>query len=117
VTTSSRFSAFLAYLLLVIGWLIVFLFHRDNKFAMYHTKQAVVLVLAALGVPLVWGVAGWMLSLLPYFGIIGAVALFALVIATELLLFVAWIVGMIYAWQGAAKPLPFVGMWAGRLFG
>jgi len=117
VTITSKLSAFLAYLLLVIGWLIIFMFRRNDKFAMYHTKQAMALVIVAIGVPLVWGVASWVLSLIPYIGFIVAVALFALVMAVAILLFIAWIVGMVYAWQGQSKPIPFVGTWAGRLFG
>ena len=108
--------AFLAYLLLIIGWLIVFLFRRDDKFAMYHTKQSVTLVIAAIMVPLMWAVAGWIISWIPFVGFILAVTFFALVIAIALGLFIAWIIGMVYALRGQAKPLPFVGSYARRIF-
>jgi uncharacterized membrane protein len=117
VTTSSKLFAFLTYLLFFIGWLIVFLFRRNDKFAMYHTKQSVVLVIAAIVVPLAWGIAGWIISWIPFIGFILAVAFFALVIAIELCLLIAWIVGMVYAWRGSAKPLPFVGSYVTRIFG
>lgn len=117
MTTSSKLFAFLAYLLLIIGWLIVFLFRRHDKFAMYHTKQSVVLVIAAIVVPLAWAIAGWVISFIPYIGFIFVVACFALVIAIELCFLSAWIVGMVYAWRGRAKPIPFVGSYVGRLFG
>jgi uncharacterized membrane protein len=117
VTTSSKLFAFLAYLLLIIGWLFVFLFRRNDKFAMYHTKQSVVLVIAVIIVPLAWAIAGWIISWLPFIGFTLAVAFFALVIAVELCFLIAWIVGMVYAGQGRAKPLPFVGSYVSRIFG
>jgi uncharacterized membrane protein len=117
VTSSSKLFAFLTYLLLVIGWAVVFLFRRNDRFAMYHTKQSVVLGIAAVAVPLAWAMAGWVISWLPFLGYIIAVAAFALVMAIELCFLFAWIVGIVYAWQGKAKPLPFVGLYASRLFG
>lgn len=117
MTTSSKLSAFLAYLLLIIGWLFVFLFRRNDRFAMYHTKQSVVLVVAAILVPLAWAIAGWVVSWLPFVGFIITASFFALVIAIELCFLVAWIIGMVYTWQGKVKPLPFVGSYASRLFG
>ena len=117
MTTSSKLFAFLTYLLLIIGWAVVFLFRRDDKFAIYHTKQSVVLVIAAIVVPLAWAITGWVISWLPYIGYIIMVSFFALVIAIELCFLFAWLVGMVYAWRGRVKPLPFVGSYAGRLFG
>lgn len=115
MTISSRISAFLAYLLLIIGWLYIFLFCRDDKLAVYHVKQAVMLILTAVGSFVVWVVAGWIISLIPVVGFIIAVALFSLVIATFILLVVDWIIGMIYALQAKSKPLPVVGRWGERL--
>jgi uncharacterized membrane protein len=117
VTTSSKLSAFLAYLLLIIGWVVVFLFRRNDKFAMYHAKQSVVLVIAAIVILLAWAIAGWIISWVPFIGFVLAVAFFALVIAIELCFLIAWIVGMAYAWRGKVKPLPFVGSYVSRLFG
>jgi uncharacterized membrane protein len=117
VSTSSKISAFLTYLLLVIGWLYVFLFRREDKLAMYHTRQSIMLVIAAIGIPLVWGVLGWLISLIPYVGFIIAAAFFALVIAAGISFIIVWIVGMVYAWQAKFKPIPVVGRWAERFFG
>ncbi len=114
--TSSKLSAFLAYLLLIIGWLYVFLFRRDDEFALYHAKQSVMLVIMAIAAPLVWLVAGWVISLIPFVGFIIAVAVFSLVIMVEIALMIAWIVGMVNAWRAKAKPVPFVGSWAERMF-
>ena len=117
MTTSSKLFAFLAYLLLIIGWLLVLLFRRNDKFAMYHTKQSVMLVIGAVVVPLVWAVAAWIISWIPFIGFILAVAFFALVIAIELCFLIAWIIGMVNVWRGRAKPLPFVESYASKLFG
>ena len=115
MSTSNRIPAFLAYLLLIIGWLYVFLFYRNDKLAMYHTKQSIMLTIIAIGLPLVWAIGGWLLSLIP-FGIIIAASIFALVIVAEIAILAIWVVGMVYAWQAKIKPIPIVGRWAEQLF-
>ncbi len=108
----NKILAFLAYLLTVPGWLYVLLFRRDDKFAVFHAKQSAVLTLVAIGAPLVWMVAGWILSWIPLVGFILAVALFSLVIAIYTVLIVDWIIGMVFALQLKRTPLPVVGSWA-----
>ena len=117
MNTSSRISAFLAYLLLIIGWLYIFLFRRNDKLALYHTKQSIMLVMVAIGAPVSWAVLSWLIALIPLVGPPIATALFALVIASYALLLVNWVVGMVYALQSKLRPLPVVGKWAERLFG
>ena len=113
-STSSRLFAFLAYLLPVIGWLIAFLFRRQDKLAMYHTKQSITLFIAAIAFPLAWAIVGYLLSFIPYIGFMMAVILFALVIVAEITFIIIWIMGMVYALQGKVSPLPIVGAWASR---
>ena len=48
MNTSNRFSAFIAYLLPVVGWLYVWLFRRKDSFAIYHLRQSIALVLLLL---------------------------------------------------------------------
>ena len=117
MSTSSRISAFLAYLLLINGWLYVFLFRREDRLATYHTKQSMMITVAAVGIALVWGIAGWLISLIPFIGFITAVAIFAIVIAVEVFLFFSWLVGIVYALQARFKPVPVVGTWAELIFG
>jgi uncharacterized membrane protein len=112
---SSRLSAFLAYLLLPIGWLYVFLAHRDDRLAVYHARQSIMLVAAAVIAPVVWAVAGWLLAIIPLVGPPLSVSLFALVIAVYAVLVFNWVLGMVYAWQSKIKPLPLTGRWAERL--
>ncbi|MCK6628982.1 MAG: hypothetical protein L6R45_27865 [Anaerolineae bacterium] len=109
--TTNRFPAFLAYFLLIFGCLYVFIFERRDKFAVYHAKQSLLIVLTALAAPLVWAVVAWLLSWLP-FGFLLGVALFSLVVATYIFLGVIWLLGMLYVSQTQAKPLPLIGGWA-----
>ncbi|MCK4472196.1 MAG: hypothetical protein KAW49_10470 [Anaerolineae bacterium] len=107
-----RYLAFLAYLLPIFGWLYVLLFHKKEKFAVYHAKQSMMLTITAIGAQAVWAVIAWVVSWVPFIGPVIAVALFSLVIATYMLLAVVWITGMIYALQAKARPIPVVGGWA-----
>lgn len=115
MSQSSKVSAFLAYLLLILGWLYVFILQREDKFAVYHAKQSIMLVIVALVTPIVWAIFGWLISFIPLVGPVIAISAFALVIAAYVTLIVAWIIGMVYALQARSKPLPFIGGWAEKL--
>ena len=109
MSSASRISAFLAYLLPVIGWFYVFIARRDDRLAIFHTEQAIALFMVGLGVFLAWAILGWAMSLIPYLGFIVAVALFSLVIIMFITMLVNWMVGMVYALQAKLKPLPITG--------
>ena len=111
----SKTLAFLAYLLSILGWLYVLLFHRKDELAFYHARQSMMLTLLAIVTPAVWIVVGWALAWIPLVGPLTAASLFSLTIAIYIFLAVAWIVGMIYALQAKMKPLPIVGGWTERL--
>jgi uncharacterized membrane protein len=115
VSKPKKLLAFLAYLLPIFGWLYILLFHRRDKFAVYHAKQSLGLTIVAPGALAVWAVIAWIISWLPLAGPIVAAALFSLVIATYMVLVIAWITGMVYALQAKAKPIPVVGGWAQRI--
>lgn len=110
----ARLPAFLAYLLLIFGWLYVFLWHRDNRLAVYHVKQSIALVVAAVGTIIGWAVIAWLISWIPFGAILGA-ASFSLVIAVYVLIVIDWIIGMVYAWQAKTKPVPVLGRLALRI--
>ncbi|MCS7219843.1 MAG: hypothetical protein RML36_07125 [Anaerolineae bacterium] len=110
----ARLPAFLAYLLPVFGWLYVFLFHRDNQLAIHHAKQSIALALTAVGALVGWMIIAWLISWIP-FGAVLAAALFSLVIAVYGLIVVDWLIGMVYALQAKAKPLPVLGRLALRM--
>jgi len=105
----SRYVAFFAYLLSVIGAVVVLLLRRDDRFAVYHAKQSLGLVLLAVVAVVVWTVAGWLMSWVPYVGFILAMATFALVIAAYITLVIGWLIGMKYALEEKMQPVPVVG--------
>ena len=107
--------AFLAYLLPVLGWLYVLVFHRKDEFAVYHAKQSLVITITAIGAPMVWAVVAWVIAWIPLVGPVVAAALFALVMLTYIVLVATWIVGLVYVSRAKMKPIPVVGGWAERL--
>jgi uncharacterized membrane protein len=117
VSQPSRHAAFIAYLLPVVGWLYVYLFHRDNEFAMYHMKQAMGLVVFAIVAPAIWLVIAWLLLWIPTAGALVAAATFTIVMVAVLAVIALWIVGMVYAARSKQQPLPIVGRWTRRFAG
>jgi uncharacterized membrane protein len=114
VSKSQRVLAFLAYLLLVIGWIIVLLFGRRSRFAVYHMKQSIALVLYLLVVSIGWAMFMWLSAWIPSLFVVG-VSSFSIVIAAIIFGVVAWIIGMSNALGARMRPLPIVGAWAKRL--
>ncbi len=113
MSTSDRIEAFLSYLLLPIGWLVVLLFGRRSAAAVFHCKQAIALVALVVIAVTAWAGIGWILTWIPFGAVVG-VALFGLVITVLIFAVVAWIVGMSNALAGRMAPLPIVGGWVRR---
>lgn len=61
---SSRIVSLLAYLLVLVGPLLVLLFGRKNKFSLYHACQSLGLLFVAVIVPLLWFGIGWIFAFL-----------------------------------------------------
>ena len=100
--SEGKLWAFLAYLLGIIGFLLVFLLKKDNTFAMYHAKQSLILFIVGVIVSVVGGmipIIGWFI---------------VLPIGT-LLVFILGIIGIINALTGKMKPLPVIGQYADKL--
>lgn len=94
ISGESKLFAFLAYLLSILGFIIVFLVRRHDQFAMYHAKQSLVLFIAA--------------AILKAIAIIPLLGWFVYVVGS-LIVLILWIIGLINALNGAEKPLPIVG--------
>ena len=97
----SKLLAFLAYLLSILGFIIVLLLARKERFAMYHASQSLMLFISSVVVhvgsmfiPFLGGLIRWILGIV---------------------LFVLWIIGMINALTGKQKPLPIIGRWGERI--
>jgi len=109
VSQSSRYLAFVSYLLSLPGALFVLLARRDDPFAVYHARQSLRLAIVGLLAPLIWAVVAWGLAWIPLAGGMLGVILFALVIAVYAGLLVSWVAGMIYSLRGQVRPLPLFG--------
>jgi uncharacterized membrane protein len=114
VSHSSRYLAFVAYLLSLPGALVVLLVRRDDAFAAYHARQSLAIAIAAIVTPLAWAVIAWLCAWIPLVGAVIGLSLFALVIAAYVGLAVSWVAGMVFALRGLARPVPLVGARATR---
>jgi uncharacterized membrane protein len=114
MSDSSRLSAVIVYLLPIVGWVYVYLFQRNNTFAIFHLRQVVGLVLVLVGALVAWAAAAWVLAWIPLMSVVG-VALFGLVMIVYFYGAVAWIIGLINALRNRSTPLPGFGQWADRL--
>jgi len=93
---SGKTMAILAYIFFVIP--LVVDEARKNKFAMFHTEQAIVIAIIYL-IGIVLGTIGSMFCIGVIFYLIDVFA------------FVLWIMGLIYAIQGQVKEVPLVGQY------
>ena len=109
IKTTAQIFACLAYLLNIVGALYVLLFRRKDAFAVYHAKQSLGITLVAIVVFIAWVVIGWLLSWIPYIGLIFAMALFSLVIVAYIVLIRDYIIGLVYVFHAKMQPVPIVG--------
>ena len=101
-------AALLAYLLPVIGPAYILALRKDDSFSRYHAIQSLTIVMALILAPVVWFLFAWLVSLLPFGGVVAAY-IFALVVAVYLAVVVAWIAGIINALRARRARVPFFG--------
>jgi uncharacterized membrane protein len=95
-----KIFAFLGVFLGIIGFIVVMLAKKDNRYAMYYAKQGLVLTIA-------WMIF-WVIMLIPVLGwIIG--------ILGYILMLVLWVIGWIYALSGEQKHIPLIGQFADKI--
>ena len=89
--------AFLGIFLAIIGFIIVLLAKKENKYAMFYAKQGLVLTIAYVIIMVIMMVPiiGWIVGPLGW-----------------ILLFILWIIGLVYSLSGEMKPLPIIGKYA-----
>jgi len=102
VADDSRLFAFLGYLLGIVGFLVVLLARKEDRFAMFHAKQSLVLFFGWVLTGVLWTIP------VPFMGWFTAVVL-------SFFLVILWIMGMIYALVGDWKALPVAGEIAAKL--
>ena len=96
-----KLFAFLGVFLTTIGFLIVLLAKKDDKYAMYYAKQGLVLFIAVVIVSIVG-------SIIPLIG------WFIILPVGNLILLILWIIGWINALSGKEKPIPLIGKFADK---
>jgi uncharacterized membrane protein len=116
VAKPNRMMAFFAYLLPLVGSLLVFLTERKNLFALYHACQALALLLIAVLAPLVWLLFALAVTWIPIAGPVIGAGSFALVIAAYLAVLVALFFGIANSLQEKLEPVPIFGGWGLRIF-
>ena len=109
MSSSSRYLAFVSYLLSLPGALFVLLARRDDLFAIYHARQSLRLAIVALAAPVIWAVVAWALAWIPLIGGMLGVILFALLLAVYAGVLISWIAGMLYSLKGQVRPMPLFG--------
>lgn len=111
----SNLLAVITYLLPVVGWAIVLLTQRDDKLAVFHTRQAIVLFLVMVAALVIWAVVAWIALWVPLVGPLVAVATFAIVFMVLLVVLVDVVLGVVSAAQGKYRRLPVIQGWVNRL--
>ena len=97
-SSNAQLIAIVSYLSF-IGWIIAFVIYQNDKpaLAIYHIRQA-------LGINII-GIIGWGIFWIPIIGWLAAI-----------FLFVIWLMGLISAAQGEARPVPLVGEFIQDIF-
>jgi len=94
-----KIFAFLGVFLTIIGFIIVLLTKKDNKYAMFYAKQGLVLTIA-------WVILV-IIAIIPILGwIIYAIG--------SIVMLILWVIGWIYALSGEEKHIPLIGKFADK---
>lgn len=93
----SQIWAFLAVFLGIIGFILVLLAKKTDKYAMFYAKQSLVLMIA-------W-IISFAIAIIPILGWIVAPIL-------SLVIFVLWIIAIINTFSGTEKDTPIIGKYA-----
>lgn len=99
-----KFWAFVGVFLTIVGFILVLLAKKQNKYAMYYARQGLVLFIAAV----IIGVAKWLVGWIPVIG-------WLVVGVLWIILIVLWIIGLIYSVSGEEKDIPLIGEFAKKI--
>ncbi len=111
--SSDRFSAFFAYIP-VIGWLYVLVVKRKDSLSMFHLRQSIGLFIFLGAAFAAWVAVTWIVSWIP-FGFMVGISLFTLVMTIYIFGIIAWVSGIVYAFQGRMALLPLIGKMANSI--
>lgn len=96
--------AFLGIFLTIVGFLVVILAKKDNKYAMFYAKQGLVLFIAYV----IAIIANMILSMIPFVG-------WLIMLVLWIGLLVLWILGIVYSLSGEMKDIPLIGEFAKKI--
>lgn len=108
-------AAGLAYLLSVIGGIIMLVGGGTNKFVKWAACQSITLFAVCVAWNIIVGVVDTILSMAHLWPLIGIIALISMIVG--ILFLVAWLWTWITAFQGKEVRLPFVADLTERFFG
>ena len=103
-----KLMAILAYIIFLIPLIAA----RDKKYAMFHTEQALILVIAWVIIYIAFTIVTIILSKISSALSCGAGIISILIWVAYL---VMWIMGLINAAQGKVKELPIIGSYGAKL--
>ena len=94
-----KIFAFLGVFLGIIGFVIVLLTKKDNRYAMFYAKQGLVLTIAYViaMIVMIVPILGWIVGMIAY-----------------IVLLVLWVIGWINALSGKEKYIPLIGQFADK---
>lgn len=101
--SDSKLYAFLATFLSIVGFIIVLIAKKDDKYAMYYAKQGLIVFIVSL----IASAIGWAFLFSPLGWAIGRIL--------NTLVFILWLLSWIYALSGKEKEVPIVGQLARKL--
>jgi len=102
--SDSKLFALLGVALTIIGYIIVMLARKEDKYAVYYAKQGLILFIACMIAWVIGLVLGWIPILGPVIGWILNIILIAL-----------WIIGIVYSLSGEEKEIPVIGQFAKKI--
>ena len=112
VSEESKVWAFLGILLNVVGFIIILLTKKEDKYAMYYGKQGLVLFITGIVAWIGYVILAMILMFVPILGIMLAGLLYIILLIGMLILL---IMGIINAFSGEMKPLPIIGHFADKI--
>ena len=101
-------AALLAYLVPILGPVYILVLRKEDAFSRFHAMQSLSIVAALILAPAVWILFSFLVSLIPFGGVVAAYV-FALVVAVYLAVIVAWVAGIVNALRARRSPVPFFG--------
>jgi len=107
-----KICAALSYILIGIIWYFADDKMRQNKFANYHCKQGLVLLIISVALGIILAILSalfFALMFIPGIGFVFASLFWIVSLIIWVCFLILWLFGLIYALSGKMKPVPVVG--------